>query len=365
MTPCCLAFSQNYFLDNYHSDDDFESVQFYYNNDNLLLAYHVRSGYEGDSEEFIDSLYYDERGNVVRVDSYQYYENEWIFPCYIEYTYDADNNRITRTNYSKFGGEFELQGVYTYFYENGRVTSYEMTLGGMVFMRGTYTYNAQGLCSELVEEMYSSWGGGWENSSKTSHAYDANGNETQTAYYYWYGSWMPESSITRTFDEYNNCLTREQRSNGTVIDRVTYNYDYTCPIERVLMPYHPEPSYSWEVFFNKPNGFGWETANDGGQLVHVCDYIFEYGEMDDAVNENAFADNDILKIFPNPSNSFVNVSMENMKRLEVVELTGRKVLEAECSGNSMRLNFSEMASGVYFIKAYNGKSWTMSKMQVQ
>ena len=31
---------------------------------------------------------------------------------------------------------------------------------------------------------------------------------------------------------------------------------------------------------------GWETANDGGTLVYICDYIFEYGELDDAVSAN-------------------------------------------------------------------------------
>ena len=141
---CRAAQAQDYFLDRFYSSDEVDMVQFYYNADNLLQSYHCISNTGGEIDDLIDSLYYDERGNVVRVDFYQYYDNAWIFPSYITYTYDDDNHRLTRTNYNDWGSGFELQGIYTYNYEGDRLTGYEMTLGGMLLMRGTYTYNAIG-----------------------------------------------------------------------------------------------------------------------------------------------------------------------------------------------------------------------------
>ena len=365
LVPCYLLQAQSFFLDSYYSDDGFDRVQYYYNNDNLLESYHVVSGVPGDNEQFIDSLYYDERGNVIRVNSYQYYNDQWIFPCYIEYTYDDKNNRTSRTNYNDFGSGHEIQGVYTYFYEDDVLTRYEMTLGGSLLMRGTYTYNAQGLLDELVEEMYSSWMYTWENSSKTKHTYDANGNETQTAYYYWDYSWVPESVVNRTFDENNNCMIREQIYNGTVADRVSYVYDYDYSINDCLMPYHPEPSYTWDDFRgNKPLGFGWETADDGGTLVYICDYIFEYGELDDAVSAN-YARPEMAVIFPNPTDGELNISLDGLKRVEILDVNGKLVMQSDANGKMLKMNVSELASGLYFVKSYNGQTWTMNKIQVK
>ena len=61
---------------------------------------------------------------------------------------------------------------------------------------------------------------------------------------------------------------------------MTYFYDEACSIDHVLMPFHPEPNYTWDPFANRPLSYSWETANDGGQLIYVCDYIFEYGAFE-------------------------------------------------------------------------------------
>lgn len=365
LVPCCFIQAQCFFLDSYYSNDHFDHVQFYYNNENLLESYHVTTGIEGEQEEFIDSLFYDERGNVIRVNSYQYYNNQWIFPCYIEYTYDDKDNRTSRTNYNDFGSGHEIQGVYTYIYEDNVLTRYEMTLGGMLLMRGTYTYNAQGLLDELVEETYSSWMYTWENSSKTKHTYDANGNETKTEYFYWDYSWVPELVTTRIFDENNNCTIREQSYNGTVTDRVSYAYDTDYSINDCLMPYHPEPAYTWDEFHgNKPIGFGWEAANDGGQLVYVCDYIFQYGELDNAVSAN-YARPEMAVIFPNPTDGELNISLDGLKRVEILDVNGKLVMQSEANGKMLKMNVPGLASGLYFIKSYNGMTCTMNKIQVK
>jgi hypothetical protein len=362
---CRAAMAQDYILDCFHSDDNVDRMQFFYNADNLLESYHSVSNAGGEIDDLIDSLYYDERGNVVRIDFFQYYENEWIFPSYVTYTYDDSNHRLTRTNYNDWGSGFELQGIYTYSYDGDLLTSYEMTLGGMLLMRGTYTYDANGHCTQCLEEYNDAWGGtGWSNSALTTYTYDASGNCTNEEYSYWENGWVPDSSIERVFDDNGNCLQRVKHSDGMIVDRVRYNYDEVCTIDNVIMPYHPEPNYKWEQFAHRPISYAWETVNDGSQLIYVCDYIFEYRTFE-GIPQNDIPISDMMTIYPNPTQDEMTLSLEGLRRYEIIDMNGQTVLQGQANGKRHTINVSELASGLYLIKAFNGQSWSISKVQVK
>lgn len=365
LLSCRVALAQDYFLDRYYSDDQVDQVQFYYNANNLLESYHSTSNMGGEIDDLIDSLQYDERGNVIRIDFYQFYNNEWIYPSYVTYTYDDDNHRLTRTNYNDFGSGFELQGVYTYSYEGDLLVGYEMTLGGMLLMRGTYTYDANGHCTQCLEEYNDAWGGtGWSNSSLTTYTYDEAGNCTSESYSNWENGWVLGSSVERTFDENGNCMQREKRTGSQLVDRVKYYYDEACTINHVLMPYHPEPAYTWDQFANRPLGFAWEAANDGGQLVYVCDYIFEYGAFE-GVPQNEIPEMDMLVVYPNPVQDEMTVSLDGLSCFEIIDMNGRSVLQGQADGKRQTIDVSALASGLYLVKAYNGMNWSICKIQVK
>ena len=365
LLSCRAAIAQDYFLDRFYSDDEVDQVQFYYNADNLLESYHSVSNSGGEIDDLIDSLYYDEHGNIIRIDFFQYYDNEWIFPSYITYTYDDNNHRITRTNYNDWGSGFELQGIYTYTYDGDLLTSYEMTLGGTLLMRGTYSYDGNGLCTQLLEEYNDAWGGtGWSNSALTTYTYDEAGNCTNETYSYWQNGWVPDSSIDRLFDANGNCIQREKHTNGQVADRVTYSYDEACTIDHVLMPYHPEPNYTWDQFANRPLRYAWETANDGGQLVYVCDYIFEYGDFE-GVPQHEAPIADKMVVYPNPTQGEMTLNLEGLRRYEIIDMNGKNVLQGQANGKRHTIDVSTLASGLYLVKAYNGQSWSISKVQVK
>ena len=362
---CRAAIAQDYILDCFHSDDNVDRMQFFYNADNLLESCHSISNAGGEIDDLIDSLYYDERGNVIRIDFFQYYENEWIFPSYVTYTYDDSNHRLTRTNYNDWGSGFELQGIYTYSYDDDLLTSYEMTLGGMLLMRGTYTYNANGLLLQCLEEYNDAWGGtGWSNSALATYTYDVSGNCTNEEYSYWDYGWVPDSSIERVFDDNGNCLQRVKHSDGMIVDRVRYNYDEACTIDNVIMPYHPEPNYKWEQFAHRPISYAWETVNDGSQLIYVCDYIFEYRTFE-GIPQNDIPISDMMAIYPNPTQGEMTLSLEGLRRYEIIDMNGQTVKQGQANGKRHTINVSELASGLYLIKAYNGQSWCISKVQVK
>ena len=365
LLSCRAAIAQDYFLDRFYSDDGVDQVQFYYNADNLLESYHSVSNSGGEIDDLIDSLYYDEHGNIIRIDFFQYYDNEWIFPSYITYTYDDNNHRITRTNYNDWGSGFELQGIYTYTYDGDLLTSYEMTLGGTLLMRGTYSYDGNGLCTQLLEEYNDAWGGtGWSNSALTTYTYDEAGNCTNETYSYWQNGWVPDSSIDRLFDANGNCIQREKHTNGLIVDRKSYVYDEACTIDHVLMPYHPEPNYTWDQFANRPLRYAWETANDGGQLVYVCDYIFEYGDFE-GVPQHEAPIADMMVVYPNPTQGEMTLSLEGLRRYEIIDMNGKTVMQGQANGKRHTIDMSTLASGLYLVKAYNGQSWSISKVQVK
>ena len=364
LLSCRAAIAQDYFLDRFYSDDGVDQVQFYYNADNLLESYHSISNASGEIDDLIDSLYYDERGNIIRIDFFQYYNNEWIFPSYITYTYDDNNHRLTRTNYNDWGSGFELQGIYTYSYNGDLLTSYEMTLGGTLLMRGTYSYD-NGLCTQFIEEYNDAWGGtGWSNSALTTYTYDEAGNCTNETYSYWQNGWVPDSSIDRLFDANGNCIQREKHTNGLIVDRKSYVYDEACTIDHVLMPYHPEPNYTWDQFANRPLGYAWEAANDGGQLVYVCDYIFEYGDFE-GVPQHEEPIADMMVVYPNPTQGELTLSLEGLRRYEIIDMNGKTVMQGQANEKRRTIDVSNLASGLYLVKAYNGQSWSISKVQVK
>ncbi len=361
---CRAAMAQDYFLDRFYSDDGVDQIQFYYNADNLLESYHSVSNAGGEIDDLIDSLYYDERGNVIRIDFFQYYNNEWIFPSYVTYTYDDDNHRLTRTNYNDWGSGFELQGIYTYTYDGDLLTGYEMTLGGTLLMRGTYSYD-NGLCTQLLEEYNDAWGGtGWSNSALTTYTYDEAGNCTNETYSYWQNGWVPDSSIDRLFDANGNCIQREKHTNGLIVDRMSYVYDEACTIDHVLMPYHPEPNYTWDPFANRPISYAWETVNDNSQLIYVCDYIFEYSSFEDVPQHEAPV-TDMMTVYPNPTQGEMTLSLEGLRRYEIIDMNGQTVMQGQANGKRHTIDVSTLASGLYLVKAYNGQSWSISKVQVK
>ena len=175
---------------------------------------------------------------------------------------------------------------------------------------------------------------------------------------------MPDSSIDRIFDANGNCKQREKRSNGQVADRVTYIYDEACTINHVLLPYHPEPVYTWDQFANRPLSYSWETANDGGQLIYVCDYIFEYGAFE-GVPQHEAPVTDLMTVYPTPTQGEMTICLDDMSRYELIDMNGQTVMQGKTNGKRHTIDVSTLASGLYLVKAYNGQSWSISKVQIK
>ena len=62
------------------------------------------------------------------------------------------------------------------------------------------------------------------------------------------------------------------------------------------------------------------------------------------------AENQVISLFPNPSNNFVTLTGENLGTVRVFNALGQKVDEFEANGNELRINTTGYESGLYFVK---------------
>jgi hypothetical protein len=66
---------------------------------------------------------------------------------------------------------------------------------------------------------------------------------------------------------------------------------------------------------------------------------------------------DGFKMFPNPATSDVKVSMNNLRSVEVFDITGKLVTKQVASSNVANINVASVKAGVYFVKVYTDKGF--------
>ena len=136
----------NYRMDGYTTDDNYINCRFHYDSQRRLVATYeeVPSEYE-----LIDSIRYNDLGQLVRLDGYQLIDSEWKHVYYIEYTYNNRGLIVTRSNYNEMYGEFELGGIYEYFYnEQDQITRSELLFMNSLYQVVDYVYQDGLLLSE-------------------------------------------------------------------------------------------------------------------------------------------------------------------------------------------------------------------------
>lgn len=365
------VFAQNYEykLTSIYSSDFADSVAFFYNDHNLLEYYHLIAPDSPTNIQIKDSVKYDDNFRIIQMNSFQLIDGVWKHTNIIDYTYDEHGNKTSRTNYADWGWGMEIQGVYTYTYSDENVLTYhEMTLGGSLFERGNYTYNADNLLESLVIEMYDSWDDEWSNSSKTIYEYDASGNAIKINYTLWdYDNeeWGFDTRDEFTYDSNTNCTVKEYITGDSVADRKTFTYDMEANPEDFLMPEHPEPFFTqFEQYYNRPLSYKWESTNDDGVLVYMCDFIYHYDqEGGTSVGQESFTD--LVQVYPNPSAEVVTVNLPGLKRVEIISLNGSMVKSYNTQSDITTINIQDLPVGTYLLRANNSKGWQVSKVVVK
>ena len=82
-------------------------------------------------------------------------------------------------------------------------------------------------------------------------------------------------------------------------------------------------------------------------------------EYTDAIEENVVAFN----IYPNPVENEIIVSSEEIiEEITIYNVLGTMVYAEQCTTNNVRLNVSDLSSGVYFVKLRTANAETVSRI---
>lgn len=368
------GFAQNvdkeYSLAEVRSSDDLEYERYTYNSDLLLEATDIL--FE-DGIEVKDSLSYDAAKNPIKLDRYQLLNGSWTHVSYIDYTYDANGNRLSRSNYNSFGGTtFTLGGVYNYYYENNRLTNWELLFSGTDLVEiCTLTYNSDGL---LIEELaQDSWSSGtMEDSWKINYVYNADETLNTSSQSFWDGSsWYVAGSEWFYYDANKNCIKYDHKNGNTVTNRNEYEYNLDFTVDQLVLPYNPENDVDVESLVEMQNMLilkHWYTEDDQGVLTYVCDYIYDYDFIGTAgVNTQGF-NVDNLRMFPNPSSDIITITNDNsiITNIDVIDTTGKLVIKkSNLNNKETNMDISSLQSGVYLIRVSTSKGIVTDKLVVQ
>lgn len=354
------------------TSDEVESTKFYYNKDQLL---ELSSSILNDGTQIKDSLIYDDANNIAKIDCYQLIDGVWKYISYIEYTYDENNNRLTRTNYNSFGGDtFHMGGIYKYQYdENNRLIYWDMYFAddNDFTQCCTLTYNEEGLLVEEFCQAADYMTGVVGNSWKVEYIYDENNNMVKSEEYIWNGyDWQYSAAEVYTFDDDNDCVKWEHYSGSTITNRNLYSYDKTYVYEQIVYPVNPESIIEKFVpMAHMVKTKKWYTENiNEGELVYVCDFNYIYDEVASGIN-NYFFKSPEVRIYPNPTSEIITISLSNdliISKVDLIDVSGKNVYSMQnINKNNCRLEIDNLNKGVYIVNITTSRGIIADKVIIK
>ncbi len=306
-----------------------------------------------------DTLSYDASNHVVKINTHQFIDGVWRNVYYIDYTYDANGNLKTRANYNNFGG-FELGGIYTYYYENNRLTYWELDMGDPSPVQVcNLTYNEAG---QLIQEIgKAGFSGPLENSWKIEFQYNADGSLKKLLNYFWMTtSWALSSTELFTYDENQNCKIWEHKDGNTVTNKLVYGFNLDITNEQLILPVNPEWQRSVENFVvanNMVTVRHWYTIDQNtSQLVYITDYNYDYETINltNVPEVESFVNS--IRLFPNPSSDYITLSGQNamVGSYEILDQSGKQLkIQSGLQNKETKINISDLKPGVYYLRVFN------------
>ncbi len=121
-----------------------------------------------------------------------------------------------------------------------------------------------------------------------------------------------------------------------------------------------EGNFKVDVSINSLKSAAQSDANEYTVLSNVAD-LGKYDIMD--ISGESWN----VQVYPNPSQEFlnINVSQEGNIRYELIDITGRVVLNAENSQNQIKINTSNIMNGLYLLNIHQGQHTHSEKILIK
>ncbi len=336
-------------MTDFHTSDNYQLCGFSYDGYNRLVAMNdsVRGEYS-----VVDSMFYDEAGNMVRLSGWQRLNGTMQNVYYIDYTYNDLGLIASRSNYNNFNGVWELGGVYNYSYdENGKIVLTTLTMGNMIYQKIEYAYDEDKCVSELWYSYYFDAetllpSEKYVNSYSNGHLilkYDSISDDGV--------NWQYNGRYNYIYDDQGNCTEYHHYDRqGHEVERSVYTYDESKPLESTIIPWNPE--------IDRPRNYdnvnvcareAWYSLDVDYVLQYVCDYIYDYATMGSGIESTSSAS---VMMAPNPATKVVSISglTDENVQVQIVDAAGRIATTAVVNVANSNVDISGLVSGCYVVR---------------
>ena len=335
----------HYQLANFRTNDMYQFTDFSYNSLNQLVA--VKDSVR-DDYSVVDSLFYNEQGQMTRMSGWQLLQGRWQNVYYIDYTYDLQGNIASRTNYNNFDGEWQLGGVYQYTYNvDNQIVLSVLTMSGIQFQKVEYSYT-NGLLSE--ELWYSYNGSGLSPDEKLTYTYNSENNlsKIDDSVSDGNGGWSYFGRHDYLYDNNGNCTEHHYYDQtGMEAERSIYQFIEDRSLGETLMPWTPEmtrpKTYTNVGVYHTEQ---WYSVDVDHILRHVCDFIYNYTENTNRIHDISSIP---LGIAPNPAKNMVTIYglFDTPAKVRIIDGLGRVAMTATLSSASNQINVASLPAGSY------------------
>lgn len=112
----------------------------------------------------------------------------------------------------------------------------------------------------------------------------------------------------------------------------------------------------------------WPNADGNGSYLQLINTSLDnslatsWTASDVSLSTNSFAVAQ-MQVFPNPVNTVLSISSKDLiKGTEVYDMSGKKLHSENQNTDTVTIDFSSYASGIYFIKVFNSEGYTIEKI---
>ena len=121
----------------------------------------------------------------------------------------------------------------------------------------------------------------------------------------------------------------------------------------------------WEVFARRGLGVGASSGSASSATDQVEDFTAPAPGPNCTLSVNYFENEDMIKVYPNPSNGMINIAINNYSgklNIQIFDLNGREVFSQNVSDFNIEksLDLNSLQSGIYLLKM-NGEELSFTK----
>lgn len=361
------------FLSGIYSSDQLKdfSYRFVYDKENRFVARDLFK-YE-DLRMHTDSLYYDDHGNIVRLDIYKvlvekptedpatWYQEPTVVDTRFVYTYNEKNQMTHRTVYM-----LDLTkpfNVMDFFYrEDGLLDRWEETTTANQMIR--YEYNDKKLL--IKETLYGLSGSGADRvetaRASIDYTYDANDNLLKAEYRSVMDNWATvfKEDIYKYEDDNLISFVGGNQGGRRVFDRV-FEYDKSIDGTKVFYPQLPFTEISRVVLRGLKNCRTKETyySLSGGSAEKELDYTYTYSFP---ASTKEVSREVKVKVYPNPATDLIGIEASDIQKIKLFTLNGEQVRSLAVDADVVRMGVSSLPRGVYLLQVQTGVATTVQKV---